>query len=415
MSHCDMTIHTRLKASGRALGDLRVWSTDTVAQICKQLRQMLQSEGEAEPVVKFVFNGEVLKEIGRDSQHHHVTLAEWNITDHSVIDIILLKPPPTCARCDPSGCKVDEDGDISHGDFPDMRLECCGRRLCRECFQQVHGKRCPLCDCSGSSVTARPTDGTRSNWGGPALPSSGRTEQARQSIAAEGSASDSAYSSTPIPEQSSQILDNANDRWLVLLDLNGVLLYRPRQGASVEGAKCIVTEFPEGGYNQKPYRIYHRRGVSELLDYLVHAPCLEWGFCTNQMASNALQCIRALLTESLQVEVHERKEARLALKGGSVDQQIWFFDQGYCMDDPRGEVYPTTGQPVQVFDIKTKVLGKCGHSPERTLVIASSGSKCSHCKEMWVGCTSFDEVAVCNADEGGINDLLERLVARLGS
>ena len=102
----------------------------------------------------------------------------------------------------------------------------------------MRGQRCPFEDCVEINVTAYETSGSRNNWGGPA------------NIAATG------YS----PELSAQGATEADDgaakssggSSLILFDLNGTLLFRPRQGASVAGAQSAVTEFPEGGTPLSP-------------------------------------------------------------------------------------------------------------------------------------------------------------------
>ena len=53
-------------------------------------------------------NGKAFCGIGKDGQHYHVSLAEWNITDGSCIDVILLKPLTTCSWCDLSGDSTDD-------------------------------------------------------------------------------------------------------------------------------------------------------------------------------------------------------------------------------------------------------------------------------------------------------------------
>jgi len=335
--------------------------------LCREIAEKFKATDEALPVAHLTLGDVPLN--GAGDQKYNATLRSLNVTDGSTINVILSKPPRTCQVCDPSAEFVGIAGSVASGWCGRFRLQCCGVLLCQKCADDSRRDGCPRC--FSRNPEADEIGGNRSNWSGLAKPEASHIPEI-------GNPSETEDAQETIVGMFDGGLRVADGPWLLLFDLNGTLLHRPRQGASVEGAQCLVKEFPDGGYREHAYRIYLRQGLAAELLTSLTALNLEWGFWTNQMTRNALPSIRALLDQAVHADVQripsssgqEYEEARLRIREGEVDRMVWAFDQGYCMDDPKGGLYPND-QPVQVYNL-TAVAEKCGRT---RILVVSAGEK----------------------------------------
>lgn len=113
-------------------------------------------------------------------------------------------------------------------------------------------------------------------------------------------------------------------RLLVLLDLNGVLVHRLRDGKSFGTDNEL--ELPAGDHGFPAYMVI-RPGSKELLEKLVdleNASLCTWGFCTTMKFSNAWQVARKMLSH-LGFEFEEPVNSVLSYEFGEWTGKAWFF------------------------------------------------------------------------------------------
>jgi hypothetical protein len=102
-------VHLKLAESGRALGTWRMRPLDPVKEIIRQLKEYLFLLSGC-PQLQLTFGGKRLQNVGVDGDLRLIA-REHNIFDGSVLDVILEKPPHTCAWCGHDS-DVDDNGDV---------------------------------------------------------------------------------------------------------------------------------------------------------------------------------------------------------------------------------------------------------------------------------------------------------------
>lgn len=236
-------------------------------------------------------------------------------------------------------------------------------------------------------------------------------------------------------------------RLLVLLDINGVVLHRLRDGMEFEGSTNTIRLESSRGY---PYYILPRPGCERLLQGLAELADSRndtWGFCTTMTRSNSVQCIQALfghfgfqVNEIWNASSKRFEECRLSYRIGNLQGMLWLFAQdsnGVCKDTDEGAVrYRNSGHRHDLPNIASLLdyitdaerLGWHGAAPDRVMVVLGTARKAKLCwqESLLVHDFNFDaasRVAVNPSDDSlaeeakHLNRVMEivRTASRIGS